>query len=59
MEVSPTVLVIHHLVTILVHRLFDHYAHLGGAAFGAMYYYYGLEWWSTVKRVVGGTPQTD
>ncbi|KAL4066045.1 hypothetical protein V8B97DRAFT_2021162 [Scleroderma yunnanense] len=31
-------------------KLFDHYAHLGGAAFGAIYYYYGMSWWSSVKR---------
>ncbi|EIW79077.1 hypothetical protein CONPUDRAFT_145250 [Coniophora puteana RWD-64-598 SS2] len=26
-------------------RLFDHWAHLGGAAFGVGYYAYGTEWW--------------
>lgn len=33
-------------------KLFDHYAHLGGAAFGAVYYYYGTPWWNTVKNTV-------
>ncbi|KAG6898321.1 hypothetical protein C0992_011913 [Termitomyces sp. T32_za158] len=27
-------------------RFFDHWAHLGGAAFGAAYYYYGPELWN-------------
>lgn len=25
--------------------MFDHWAHLGGAAFGVMYYYYGMRLW--------------
>lgn len=29
--------------------MFDHYAHLGGAAFGAMYYMYGPEWWTFLR----------
>ncbi|KAG6331771.1 hypothetical protein ID866_7315 [Astraeus odoratus] len=34
-------------------KLFDHYAHLGGAAAGAIYYYYGMPWWNFVKRTTG------
>ncbi|KAH7922601.1 rhomboid-domain-containing protein [Leucogyrophana mollusca] len=34
-------------------RMFDHYAHLGGAAFGAMYYMYGPSWWNYMR----GPPQ--
>ncbi|KAH7885837.1 hypothetical protein F5I97DRAFT_1936814 [Phlebopus sp. FC_14] len=30
-------------------KLFDHYAHLGGAFFGAVYYWYGPEWWSYLR----------
>ncbi|KAI0272754.1 hypothetical protein BC834DRAFT_817520 [Gloeopeniophorella convolvens] len=30
-------------------RLFDHYAHLGGAAFGALYYTYGMRMWDAVR----------
>ncbi|KAI6101336.1 hypothetical protein F5141DRAFT_1051357 [Pisolithus sp. B1] len=32
-------------------KLFDHYAHLGGAAFGALYYYYGTSWWNFARRL--------
>ncbi|KAF8547476.1 hypothetical protein OG21DRAFT_1527129 [Imleria badia] len=32
-------------------RLFDHYAHLGGAAFGVLYYEYGDEFWTFMKQV--------
>lgn len=32
-------------------KLFDHYAHLGGAAFGALYYYYGTSWWNFQRRL--------
>ncbi|KIJ65121.1 hypothetical protein HYDPIDRAFT_153072 [Hydnomerulius pinastri MD-312] len=32
-------------------RLFDHYAHLGGAAFGMFYYSYGNQWWASLKRL--------
>ena len=28
---------------------FDHYAHLGGAAFGALYYLYGKDFWDTLR----------
>lgn len=27
-------------------RRFDHWAHIGGAAFGAVYYVYGVPWWN-------------
>jgi len=30
-------------------RFFDHYAHLGGAAFGALYYMYGMRVWDTMR----------
>jgi rhomboid-like protein len=30
-------------------RMFDHYAHLGGAAFGAFYYAYGPRFWDTMR----------
>jgi len=30
-------------------RMFDHYAHLGGAAFGAIYYMYGPQWWTFLR----------
>jgi rhomboid-like protein len=29
--------------------MFDHYAHLGGATFGAMYYMYGPRWWAFMR----------
>ncbi|KDN47550.1 hypothetical protein K437DRAFT_267840 [Tilletiaria anomala UBC 951] len=32
-------------------RMFDHWAHLGGAAFGAAYWYAGWGFWERVKRV--------
>ena len=32
-------------------RVFDHYAHLGGAAFGALYYAYGDEFWTLMKEM--------
>lgn len=31
-------------------RLFDHYAHLGGAAFGVAYYAYGPAFWQYARR---------
>jgi rhomboid-like protein len=31
-------------------KVFDHYAHLGGAAFGALYYNYGAEFWERMRR---------
>ncbi|THH11871.1 hypothetical protein EW146_g7905 [Bondarzewia mesenterica] len=30
-------------------RLFDHFAHLGGAAFGAAYYAYGMRFWDDLR----------
>lgn len=30
-------------------RLFDHYAHLGGAAFGLFYWSYGAHWWDNLR----------
>ncbi|KAI0280066.1 hypothetical protein BC826DRAFT_1077503 [Russula brevipes] len=30
-------------------RFFDHYAHLGGAAFGALYYTYGMRMWDAMR----------
>ncbi|KAH0836348.1 hypothetical protein J3R83DRAFT_7901 [Lanmaoa asiatica] len=32
-------------------KLFDHYAHLGGAAFGTLYYAYGNEVWTFMKKL--------
>lgn len=29
--------------------MFDHYAHVGGAAFGAFYYAYGSAWWDSLR----------
>ncbi|KAG6850569.1 hypothetical protein H0H93_011768 [Arthromyces matolae] len=31
-------------------RFFDHWAHLGGAAFGVAYYYYGPTFWKNMRR---------
>lgn len=31
-------------------RMFDHYAHLGGAAFGVLYYNYGPDFWNRMRR---------
>ena len=33
----------------MVGRLFDHYAHLGGAAFGVLYHMYGMGAWDAVR----------
>ncbi|KAJ3986278.1 hypothetical protein F5890DRAFT_1407698 [Lentinula detonsa] len=33
-------------------RFFDHWAHLGGAAFGALYYYYGPSLWSQTRAAL-------
>ncbi len=30
-------------------RFFDHYAHLGGAAFGALYHMYGMRAWDAMR----------
>ena len=34
---------------ITIARFFDHYAHLGGAAFGALYYMYGMRMWDAMR----------
>ncbi|KAF8074693.1 hypothetical protein FPV67DRAFT_1474598 [Lyophyllum atratum] len=34
-------------------RFFDHWAHLGGAAFGVAYYAYGPAFWQNIRRTVG------
>ena len=33
-------------------RLFDHWAHLGGAAFGWVYWHYGAQAWERLKHVL-------
>ncbi|KAJ7180628.1 hypothetical protein C8R46DRAFT_1070032 [Mycena filopes] len=33
-------------------KFFDHFAHLGGAAFGALYYVYGPRFWNWMRVVV-------
>lgn len=39
-------------------RIMDHYAHLGGAAFGALYYAYGMQAWDATRvRLMGATQQ--
>ncbi|KDN42785.1 hypothetical protein RSAG8_06539, partial [Rhizoctonia solani AG-8 WAC10335] len=35
-------------------RTFDHWAHLGGAAFGVAYYRYGADFWDWVRRHTPG-----
>jgi len=37
-------------------RLFDHWAHLGGAAFGVAYYAYGPAFWQRARRVFEESP---
>ena len=32
-------------------RMFDHYAHLAGASFGVFYYYYGVEYWNSLRKL--------
>ncbi|KAH9928792.1 hypothetical protein B0H21DRAFT_762376 [Amylocystis lapponica] len=40
-------------------RMFDHVAHLGGAAFGALYYAYGPRMWEQARlRTLGGLPRS-
>lgn len=34
-------------------RRFDHWAHIGGAAFGGLYYVYGTELWDDLRRKLG------
>ena len=36
--------------------MFDHYAHLGGAAFGALYYAYGPQLWNMFRIANMGPP---
>ena len=36
-------------ISITIGRFFDHYAHLGGAAFGALYYMYGMQGWDAMR----------
>ncbi|KAG6832660.1 hypothetical protein H0H87_000842 [Tephrocybe sp. NHM501043] len=36
-------------------RMFDHWAHLGGAAFGAAYYCYGPAFWQNLRRTFNPT----
>lgn len=38
-----------HICFGIIGRLFDHYAHLGGAAFGVLYYMYGLRAWDAMR----------
>jgi membrane associated rhomboid family serine protease len=33
------------------YSLFDHWAHLGGAAFGVLYYYYGPAFWDFMRSL--------
>jgi len=39
-----------HLLTYFLFRLFDHWAHLGGAAFGIFYYNYGPSYWAYLRE---------
>lgn len=34
-------------------KMFDHVAHLGGAAFGVLYYAYGKEFWTWLRLKLG------
>ncbi|KAG8748413.1 hypothetical protein FRC10_005960 [Ceratobasidium sp. 414] len=36
-------------------RMFDHWAHLGGAVFGVAYYNYGANFWDWVRRHTPGS----
>jgi len=36
-------------------RLFDHWAHLGGAAFGIFYYFYGPHYWRRLRQDIVDT----
>lgn len=33
----------------VLYRMFDHYAHLGGAMFGVGYHMYGAGWWDRLR----------
>ena len=37
-------------LTFLWCRVLDHWAHLGGAAFGIFYYVYGPDFWSDLRE---------
>ena len=37
------------LLSIMLHRMFDHWAHLGGAMFGFWYYFKGATLWETLR----------
>ena len=39
-------------------RMFDHVAHLGGALFGVIYYRFGREWWTWLRRQLGARDPT-
>ena len=41
------------LLPTLTNRRFDHWAHIGGAAFGGLYYVYGAELWDDLRRKLG------
>lgn len=36
--------------------MFDHVAHLSGAVFGVIYYYFGSEWFYWLRRKLGAEP---
>jgi len=37
------------MLTRACYRIFDHAAHLGGALFGGLWYYYGAPTWATMR----------
>jgi hypothetical protein len=39
-------------VLILGHSLFNHWTHLGGVAFGALYHCVGPSWWTFLRSVL-------
>lgn len=39
-------------------RFFDHWAHLGGAAFGVAYYAYGPRFWHKLRQTTELEPQS-
>lgn len=51
-----SVLFVHHciicwLILLADDRVFDHWAHLGGAAFGVLYYAYGPSFWLSRRKI--------
>jgi hypothetical protein len=38
--------------------MFDHWAHLGGALFGYLYYTYGPQVWTWFRAINGGLPHS-